>query len=74
MGGITVTTKNIDKLIASLRNTIKVTNTYAQSHFIVPRCKKVLSKRYNKKGRPKKSDYDFIEIDWKDLKEKIKTK
>lgn len=65
----------IDKVIRKLRRTLNKPaprNAYWKPAFIVPRCERILSKRYRGYGRPRKSDYDYIEIDWpkriKDLK------
>lgn len=56
-----ITNSEIKKAIQKLRcSSLKADNGY----FIVPLAERVLSKRYRKRGRPRKTDYDFIEIDW----------
>ncbi len=63
MKAITLTTTNIDKAIKSLKEMI-VSSTIAPTYFYLSNSERKLSSRYIGKGRPKKSDYDYVEIDW----------
>ena len=55
-----ITSKNIKEAIEILKRGTNITEPY----WILPRCERVLSNRYNKKGRPKNKDYDYVEIDY----------
>lgn len=69
MKPITITTTNIDKVIASVKKEIKRGNPFAGSlakpaYFMLPKSEKVVSKRYKGKGRPRITDYDYKKIKW----------
>lgn len=60
-----LTDENISKAIDKLKS---LTFVGKPSYVAwVPRGEAVISKRYRGKGRPRNSDYDYIEINWKKI-------
>jgi hypothetical protein len=65
INGITITSENIDEAIRNIKELLnKPENQPDLSHasWLVPLPHWSLSKRYKGRGRPKKSDYDWIDI------------
>jgi len=61
---IEINLKNINKIFKAAIECLKENNAPSEIVVCLPRCRRVLSKRYKGKGRPRKSDYNFKKIDW----------
>jgi len=58
-----LSSKNIESAIDELKKKLKSQNIQIESRVLwVPSPKWVLTKRYRGKGRPRKSDYDWLDI------------
>lgn len=65
MKNITIHSGNVDKIFKKLRKSIQKQPKF--SGFLLPNSKRILSKRYRGKGRPRKSDYDYKKINYRKM-------